>query len=58
MYIVKKEKEIFLIFEEIHKGSGAKSYMQKGFLIYEDMLKYLAIYEEAVSHHDFALDPF
>jgi hypothetical protein len=22
------------------------------------MLKYLAIYEEAVSHHDFALDPF
>ncbi len=31
-------------------GSGAKSYMRKGFLIYEEMHKYLVIYEEAVSH--------
>ncbi len=32
-------------------GSGAKSYMRKGFLICEEMLKYLTIiYEEAVSH--------
>ncbi len=28
----------------------AKSYMSKGFLIYEEMHKYLVIYEEAVSH--------
>jgi hypothetical protein len=28
----------------------AKSYMRKGFLIYEEMRKYLVIYEEAVSH--------
>jgi hypothetical protein len=27
----------------------AKSYMMKGFLIYEEMRKYLTIYEEAVS---------
>ncbi len=27
----------------------AKSYMRKGFLIYEEMRKYLVIYEEAVS---------
>jgi hypothetical protein len=26
------------------------TYMRKGFLIYEEMLKYLSIYEEAVSH--------
>ena len=31
-------------------GSGAKSYMRKGFLIYEEMRKYLVLYEEAVSH--------
>jgi hypothetical protein len=31
--------------------------MRKGFLIYEEMRKYLAIYEEAVSH-DFATAPF
>jgi hypothetical protein len=28
--------------------SGAKSYMRKGFLIYEEMRKYFTIYEEAV----------
>ncbi len=31
-------------------GSGAKSYMRKGSVIYEEMHKYLTIYEEAVSH--------
>jgi hypothetical protein len=30
-------------------GSVAKSYMRKGFLIYEEMRKYLTIYDEAVS---------
>ncbi len=30
-------------------GSVAKSYMRRGFLIYEEMRKYLVIYEEAVS---------
>jgi hypothetical protein len=34
--------------------------MRKGFLIYEEMHKYLTIYEEAASHiqYDFATDPF
>jgi hypothetical protein len=36
--------------KEIHTGAVAKSYMRKGFLIYEEMRKYLAIFEEAVSH--------
>ncbi len=31
-------------------GSGAKSYVRKGFLIYKEMRKYLTIYEEAVGH--------
>jgi hypothetical protein len=35
-------------------GTVVKSYMRKGFLIYEEMRKYFAIYEEA----DFATDPF
>ncbi len=31
-------------------GAVAKSYMRKGFLIYEEMRKFLFIYEEAVSY--------
>jgi hypothetical protein len=31
-------------------GSGAKSYMRKGFLKYEEMHKCFTIYKEAVSH--------
>jgi hypothetical protein len=46
----KKENQIFLIYQGIQMGSGAKSYMRKGFLIYEEIRKYLIIYEEAVSH--------
>jgi hypothetical protein len=34
----------------VKKGSGAKSYIRRGFLIYEEMLKNLAIYGKAVSH--------
>ncbi len=33
---------------EIQSGTLAKSYMRKGFLIYEKMHKYFPIYEEAV----------
>ncbi len=38
------------MYKEIHMGAVAKSYMRRGFLIYEEMRKYLVIYEEAVSH--------
>jgi hypothetical protein len=31
-------------------GSGAKSFMRKGFLKYEEIRKYFIIYQEAVSH--------
>ncbi len=35
-----KENKIFLIYKKIQMGSGAKSYVRKGFLVYEDMHKY------------------
>ncbi len=47
--LIKKGKKIFLINKEIQSGAVANSYMRKVFLIYEEMLKYLVIYEE-VSH--------
>ncbi len=46
----KKESQIFLIYNEIENGAVAKSYMRKGFLIYEEMRTYLTIYEVAISH--------
>ncbi len=49
-YTDKKENQIFLICKEIQSGAVAKSYMRKGFLIYEEMRKYFPIYGEAVSH--------
>ncbi len=44
------KNQISLIYTEIQNGAVAKSYMRKGFLIYEEMRKYLTIYEEAVSN--------
>jgi hypothetical protein len=41
----KKDKEIFLIYKDIQMGLVVKSYMRKGFLIYEEMRKYLTMYE-------------
>ncbi len=47
----KKEKKIFLIYKEIQIGAVAKSYMRKGFVIYEEMRKYFPIYEEPLVIH-------
>ena len=46
----KFENKLFLIYKEIQMGAVAKSYMRKGFLIYEEMRKNLVMYEEAVFH--------
>jgi hypothetical protein len=43
--------------KEIEMGSVAKSYMRKGFQIYEEKRKYFTIYEEAVSHIGMTLQP-
>ncbi len=37
--LIKKENQIFLIYKEIQSGTVAKSYMRKGFQIYEEILK-------------------
>jgi hypothetical protein len=50
-YALIRKKIKFLIYKEIQNGAVAESYMRKGFLIYEKMRKYLAIYEVAVSHN-------
>ncbi len=39
--------QIFLVYREIQIGAVAKSYMRKGFLIYEEMRKYFPIYEDS-----------
>ncbi len=49
--LIKKEKKVFLKYKEIQMGSGAKSYMRKGFLIGNAQIFNLKIY-------DFAPDPF
>jgi hypothetical protein len=51
--LIKKKIKFSSLYQEIQKWSSCKIiYMRKGFLIYEEMRKYLAIYEyeEAVSH--------
>jgi hypothetical protein len=53
LYTDKKENQIFLIYKEIQSGAFAKSYMRKGFLIYEEMSKYFPLVK-----YDFASTPF
>jgi hypothetical protein len=55
----KKENEIFLKYKEIQSVAVAKSYMRKGFLIYEEMYKYFPIYTRMpLVIHDFETAPF
>jgi hypothetical protein len=42
-YTDQKENLFFLIYMEIQSGAVAKSYMRKGFLIYEEMRQYFPI---------------
>jgi hypothetical protein len=46
LYTDKKENQIFLKYKEIQSGAFAKSFMRKGFLMYEEMRKYFPIYED------------
>ncbi len=39
--LIKKKTKFSLIYKEIKMGSGAKSYMRKSFLKYEETRKYL-----------------
>jgi hypothetical protein len=56
-YTDKKENEIFLLYKEIQNGAVGKSYVRKGFLIYEKIRKYLNIHEEPLVIYGFAIAP-
>ncbi len=45
MHTDKKEETNFSWSKEIQSGSGAKSYLRKGFIKYGEMRKYLVIYD-------------
>jgi hypothetical protein len=45
-----KKKRKFSPYIGKFSGAVANSYMRKGFLIYDEIRKYLVIYDEAVSH--------
>jgi hypothetical protein len=53
-----KKNQIFPIYEEIQGGAVAKSYMRKGFLIYEEMGKYFPNMRRPLVLYDFATAPF
>jgi hypothetical protein len=60
--LIKKENEIYLIYIKKFRRDQLQSYkcMRKGFLIYvqyDEMRKYLRIYEDAVSHSYMTLQP-
>jgi hypothetical protein len=44
MYTDKKENTIFPMYKESEMGPGAKSYVKKGFLIYEEMRIFALIF--------------
>ncbi len=52
-----KEKKIFLIYKEIQNGAVAKSYMRKGFLLYEEMRKSFPNMRRPLVIYDFATAP-
>jgi hypothetical protein len=57
-YTDKKENQIFLIYKEIQSGAVAKSYMRKGFLIYEEMGKISPYMRRPLVIYYFATAPF
>ncbi len=46
--LIKKKTKFSTYIRKFRWGSGAKSYMRKGFLIYEEMRKFFPIYEGRV----------
>jgi hypothetical protein len=57
-YTDKKENQIFLIYKEIQSGDVAKSYIGRGFLIYEEMRANISPYmRRPLVKYDFATAP-
>jgi hypothetical protein len=57
--LIKKEKKIFLIYNEIQNGAVAKSYMTSGLLIYGEIFAHFLIYvlRSPFLIYDFATAP-
>ena len=55
--LIKKKNNFFPIYKEIKSGAVAKSYMRKGFPIYEEMRKFLPYMRRPLIIYDFAPDP-
>jgi hypothetical protein len=58
MHTNKKENQILLIYKEIQSGAVAKSYMRKGFLIYEEFANISPYMRRPLVIYDFATSPF
>jgi hypothetical protein len=57
-YTDTKENKNVLLCKEIQMGSDGKSYVRKGFLIYEEMPKYFLLFmRRSLVIYDFAPDP-
>jgi hypothetical protein len=54
----KKENQIFFIYKEIQSGAVAKSYMRKGFIIYEECANISPYMRMPLVIYDFATAPF
>ncbi len=48
--LLKNKNKISSYIRKFRNGAVAKSYMREGFLIYEEICKYLKIYEEATTY--------
>jgi hypothetical protein len=57
MYTDKRKNLTFLLYREIQSGAVAKSYVRKGFLIYEEMRKYFPYMRRPLVIYDFATAP-
>ncbi len=58
LYTDKKENQILLIYKETQSKAVAKSYMKKGFLIYEECANISPHMRRPLVIHDFATAPF
>jgi hypothetical protein len=58
LYTDRKENQIFLMYKETQSGAVAKSYMRKGFLIYEEMRNISPYARRPLVIYDFATAPF
>jgi hypothetical protein len=57
LYTDKKENQVFLTYKDIQSGAVLKSYMGKGFLIYEESANISQYMRRPLILYDFATAP-